>query len=107
MPIERIRGRAWAGVVLLALPVIAGCSTLSPPGSASDAAMGEAMRQTMAAQIIDPDPVYDYADPVTSGAHAAAAVERYRKDAVKKPERIRTSNAVGGGGGGGAGSSGG
>lgn len=63
---------------------------------------GEANRQTMLAQVIDPDPQYDYAVPETSAEHAGQAVERYRSDKVKKPDTMRTSNtAIGGGGGGG------
>jgi hypothetical protein len=64
---------------------------------------GEANRETMAAQIIDPNPVYADAVPASSAAHAGHAVERYRTDKVKKPERQRTSNTSVGGGGGGAG----
>jgi hypothetical protein len=65
---------------------------------------GEANRETMAAQIIDPNPVYPDAVPATSAAHAGHAVDRYRTDKVKKPERQRTSStSVGGGGGGGGG----
>ena len=78
-------------LALAALPALAGCtqSLLDEPG---DAAWGEANRQTMMAQVIDPDPVYD--EPmVTSGEHAADAVERYRTDKVKEPDSIRTTNA--------------
>lgn len=63
---------------------------------------GEANRQTMAAQIIDPTPVYDYAVPASSGDLAAKAIERYRTDKVKKPERVQTTN-VGTGSGSGSG----
>lgn len=68
---------------------------------------GEANHETMAAQIIDPNPVYTDAVPPTSGEHAGKAVERYRTDKVKKPERQRTSNTTTGGGGGGGGGNGG
>ncbi|TCJ39496.1 hypothetical protein [Parafrankia sp. BMG5.11] len=54
---------------------------------------GEANRQTMAAQIIDPAPVYTSAIPETHAEHAAQAVERYRTDQVKQPDRVRTSDA--------------
>jgi hypothetical protein len=58
---------------------------------------GEANRQTYAAMIIDPDP--QYASPLqSSGEHAAAAVERYRKDAVKKPERTSSTAGASGSG---------
>jgi hypothetical protein len=64
---------------------------------------GEANRETMAAQIIDPNPVYTDSTPSTSGEHAGKAFERYRTDKVKKPERQRTSTTSTGGGGGGGG----
>ncbi len=52
---------------------------------------GEANRQTLAAQIIDPAP--RYLDPLStsSAEHAAQAVERYREDKVKVPDRVRTT----------------
>jgi hypothetical protein len=69
---------------------------------------GEANRETMAAQIVDPNPVYADAVPASSAGRAGHAVERYRTDKVKKPERLRTSNSsVGGGGGAGVSSGGG
>jgi hypothetical protein len=85
------------------LPLLAGCasvpSVFEEPG---DAAFGEANRQTMMAQVIDPDPVYD-GPMVTSGDHAADAIDRYRDDAVKEPETISTTTAVSGGSGSGGG----
>lgn len=54
---------------------------------------GEANRQTMMAQVLDPTPDYETAVPVSSGEHAAQAIDRYRKDQVKKPERLKTTNA--------------
>ena len=88
MTIDRLK----LAIALAALPLLGGCihqSILEEPG---DAAWGEANRQTMMAQVIDPDPVYE--EPmVTSGEHAADAVERYRTDQVKEPDSIRTTNA--------------
>lgn len=77
-------------LLLAALPALAGCvqSVLDEPG---DTAFGEANRQTMMAQVIDPDPIYEET-LVTSGEHAADAVERYRTDKVKEPDSIRTTN---------------
>ena len=81
-----------AGALLL---VVAGCAekgaVLGPPLSV----FGEANRHTLAAQIIDPDPQYETLDPATSAEHAAQAVERYRKDQVKRPERV-SSRTTGG-----------
>lgn len=65
---------------------------------ADEEGWGEANRQTMAAQIIDPTPHYDTAVPETSGEHAAKATERYRDDKVKQPEKLKTSNTSTGGG---------
>lgn len=62
---------------------------------------GEANRVTMAAQVIDPTPHYDTAVPEGSGEHAAQAVERYRTDKVKQPDKVRTSDIKAGGSGGG------
>lgn len=56
---------------------------------------GEANRQTMAAQIIEPNPVYDSPVPATSGEHAAQAIARYRADKVKKPQPLTTSTLSG------------
>lgn len=63
---------------------------------------GEANRQTLAAQVVDPSPVYDTAVPTTSAEHAGQAADRYRTDKVKKPDKVRTSNSSTDGGGGGA-----
>lgn len=59
-------------------------------GLASTGNFGEAVRQTLAAQVIDPAPHYDAPDPVTSGQQAAVAQDRYNAGAVKQPERITT-----------------
>jgi hypothetical protein len=87
---------------LALLPLAAGCASVpSILEQSSDAAFGEANRQTMMAQVIDPDPVYE--EPmVGSGEHAATAVERYRTDSVKEPESISTTSGSGGGSGGGS-----
>jgi hypothetical protein len=55
---------------------------------------GEANRQTLAAQVVDPAPVYDTAVPETHAEHAAQAVERYRMDKVKLPDRVKTNDSV-------------
>lgn len=68
-----------------------------------DPGFGEANRATFAAMVINPDPQYDNPIPPTSAEHAAQAIDRYRNDAVKQPERVNTQNANGGGGNGGGG----
>jgi hypothetical protein len=82
---------------LAALPLLAGCEH-GIAKSADAAGFGEANRQTMMAQVVDPDPQYD--KPLeTSAEHAAQATDRYHKDKVKKPERVKSTAATGGGGG--------
>jgi type IV pilus biogenesis protein CpaD/CtpE len=56
---------------------------------------GEASRQTLAAQIIDPDPQYGSLVPATSGDHAQDATDRYRAGTVRKPERQTTTSGTG------------
>ena len=67
--------------------------------------MGEALRQTFAAQIVDPTPAYQTVVPETSAAHAAKAVERYNSDKIKMPDRLSAAGGSGGGGSGGGGAS--
>ena len=82
---------------LLALPLLpllliplGGCQTGSAIGAFDDPGFGEANRQTMAAQVVNPDPVYSDANPPTSADNAVDAIDRLRSDRVKKPERIDT-----------------
>lgn len=76
----------------LALLMLSGCDTLNQNNISPDPAFGEATKYNAAIQTIDPDPVYTEADsqPGDSGAKGAAAVKRYRTDAVKDVERITT-----------------
>lgn len=100
MPIKPIA----AASALIALTLTTGCATEPNglPHIGGPDNFGEANRQTMLAQVIDPDPVYSTGIPETSADHAAQAVERYRTDKVKKPERPRTTNVGTSGGGGGS-----
>ena len=88
-----------APVALLALGVsLAGCQT-NWHEELGAAEFGEPNRQTYAAMIINPDPIYD--EPLaTSAEKASDAVERYRNDSVKQPESIRSTEGASGGGGG-------
>lgn len=91
------RGRlALPAVVALMLGACADHSTAV--GRIDPADFGEANRQTYAAMIIDPDPVYETEIP-TSAEHAAQAVERYRTDKVKQPERVTSTSVSSGSGG--------
>lgn len=78
-----------AGAALLA----AGCSTMDKPVGVEDPALGEAVKYNAAVQTVNPDPVYapGGAQPGDSGAKAAAAVKRYRTDAVKQVEVMETT----------------
>jgi hypothetical protein len=72
---------ALAAASLLALGA---CTT---PGGlpAGQDNFGEAYRQTLQAQIIDPAPEYDTPFGQTSGAQVAGAIQRYRTGTVKQP----------------------
>ncbi len=74
---------------------LSGCSLSSKTGRLEDTNFGEANKATFAAQVIEPDPQYEFLDPPTSGEHAAQAVDRYRKGTVKRPERVRSTQATG------------
>ena len=92
MPIDPLRLCVGTpGKVLLVSLCLAGCNADGMGLNSTADNWGEANRQTMAAQIIDPMPVYDYAVPASSGDLAAKAIERYRTDKVKKPERVQTT----------------
>jgi hypothetical protein len=80
MPSDRKRAALGA----LAVLGLSGCATPGglPPGQDN---FGEAVRQTMTAQIIDPAPEYDTPFTETSGTQVAGAIERYRTGTVKQP----------------------
>ncbi|KLE31290.1 hypothetical protein AAW00_13795 [Aurantiacibacter luteus] len=64
------------------------------------AGFGEANKQTFAAMIVNPDPVYD--TPLeTSAESAAEAAERVRLRQVVQPQAEDTTSVGSGGGGGG------
>ena len=90
-------------LVLAVSPVmLAACNTVNPVSLSTDPAFGEALKYDMAIQTIDPDPVYTEADakPGDHGEKGAAAVKRYRTDAVKEVEQINTGGVSSTGGGG-------
>ena len=71
----------------------AGCATGSGNDFMADTSWGEANRRTMAAQVIDPNPVYDTAIPPTSAQNAVSAIDRYYDDAVKEPDEVSTTES--------------
>ena len=80
----------------LAALFLAGCNTAQSKIGSEDKRFGESVKYDMAIQTINPDPVFapDGALPGDSGAQAAAATKRYRTDAVKKIEEIKTSTST-------------
>jgi hypothetical protein len=85
MTIDR-RFLAAASCVLL----LAACETGFRDPKGEITTFGEANRQTMMAQVVDPDPQYD--KPLeTSAEHAAQATDRYHKDKVKAPGRVSST----------------
>ena len=75
-----------------ALVITGGCTPV-------DAGFGEAQRYNMAAQTIDPDPVYaeGSAQPGYHGEKAQKATDRYRKGTTK-PVRTESTSSVSGSG---------
>ena len=84
----------------LAFCALAGCNTWYDHNGSKDPGFGEAIKYDMAVQTIDPDPVYteNSAQPGAAGDKAAAAVKRYRTDAVKAVTQESSRSSGGGGG---------
>lgn len=89
--------RSLALLPMLALSACAGGGGLDI--YAGEDNFGEANRQTFAAQVINPSPVYDAPYIAGSAEKAGQAIERYRTDRVKKPERLNLSSVGRAGGG--------
>ncbi len=85
--------RAWLALPL-ALAALSGCTEGLTTGDRPVADFGEANRQTMMAQVIDPEPQYDTLVPPSSAGHAAQAVDRYNSDAVKQPEDVQVTSTI-------------
>lgn len=89
-------------VIVLAMPLlgVVACAPIDP-------GHGNAVRQNMAAQIIDPDPKYPDAPlAASSGDRAALAMRRYRTGTVinpRPPSGVDPFSGAGQGGGGAAG----
>ncbi|TNE36550.1 MAG: hypothetical protein EP347_10830 [Alphaproteobacteria bacterium] len=82
----------FALATLLLSTALGGCIGHNEPLNAT---FGEAHRNNMAAQIIDPTPSEE--DVVADGNNAAAATERYQTDSVKEPKAPRSSSLSSGG----------
>ena len=86
-------------VACLALAIaLSGCATDPKTGEFVQYEFGESVKQTMMAQVIDPDPQYDTLIPESSGEQAARAIGRYRTDTVKQPKTQRITSGSSGGG---------
>lgn len=83
---------------LAALLLVAGCRDDLESTGEPLSEFGEANRQTMLAQTVNPEPEYDTAIPPTSAEHAAQAADRHATDRVKKPERVSSTQGSGSGG---------
>jgi len=72
--------------------LLAAAGLMLPACTPHDTGLGETVRRNMALHIIDPNPVYK-GEPMegSSGDLAANAQERYRKDKVKEPRTIQTT----------------
>ena len=83
---------------ILPIFVVAGCNTTKNIGQ-EDPAVGESVKYNAAVQTVNPDPVYPAgaAQPGDSGVKGAAAVKRYRTDAVKQVEVRQTTSGTSGG----------
>jgi type IV pilus biogenesis protein CpaD/CtpE len=70
-------------LVLVAGLALAACST---PANTPRPEFGEAVRNNMAAQIIDPNPPADMALPPSDGVRRALMIQRYQADQVETPQ---------------------
>ena len=73
-----------------ALLVVSACTP-------NDIGLGDAVKANYAAQIVNPEPVYEDA-MVANGSQAAAAQDRNRKGTVKKPVGVKTTTGGSGSG---------
>ncbi len=83
----------------LTMVLLSGCvANMNQNPISPDPSFGEATKYNAAVQTIDPDPVYaeGNSQPGDSGAKGAAAVKRYRTDAVKQVEAAQTTSGASG-----------
>jgi type IV pilus biogenesis protein CpaD/CtpE len=74
--------------ILVAGLVLAACNT---PANTPRPEFGQAVRNNMAAQIIDPNPPADMALPPSDGVRRALMMQRYQADEVETPPLPVTS----------------
>ncbi len=68
--------------VLFAGLLLAACNT---PADTPRPEFGQAVRNNMTAQIIDPNPPEDMALPPSDGVRSSLMIERYQRDEVESP----------------------
>jgi type IV pilus biogenesis protein CpaD/CtpE len=68
--------------ILVAGLALAACTT---PANTPRPEFGQAVRNNMAAQIIDPNPPADMALPPSDGVRRALMIQRYQADEVETP----------------------
>lgn len=87
----------------LAALALGGCSSdVYKAADIGEPDFGRAVRQNIAAQVADPAPNYEYADPpASSGPRTSKAQERYETGTVIQPTVEATQNVTTGAGGGG------
>ncbi len=81
---------------------LSGCSTIAPVGL-DHPDFGNAVRQNIVAQTVNPDAPVDDSPIEASGERAFRAQVRYLTDQVETPVEISSTIAAAGGGGGGGG----
>jgi type IV pilus biogenesis protein CpaD/CtpE len=69
-------------IVLVAGLLLAACTT---PANTPRPEFGQAVRNNMAAHIIDPNPPADMALPPSDGVRRALMIQRYQADEVETP----------------------
>lgn len=81
--------------------LLLGACAVDPVTQSYDTGFGEAVKYDIAAQTIDPDPVYapDGAKPGDNGDKGAQAVKHYRQGTVKDVQTMSTTSGSGGGSG--------
>lgn len=84
--------RFLSAATAAALLSLTGCAQSILTDEPNAAAFGEPNRQTMAAQVVNPDPEYDTLVPAGSAQRAADAVERYNEGAVKEPSHVPSTS---------------
>ncbi len=75
----------------LALGLLAACAPTDRPGPG----FGSAVRQNIAAQVVNPMPSPDMNAPDFSGARAAGAMDRYHASKVIPPVTVTTTDVGG------------